>query len=323
MKVLIIGGAGYIGSVTTRLFLSHKAKVTVLDNLLFGGESIVDLLNNPNFNFIHANIKNKAICKSAIKDMDAVINLAAIVGEPLCAKYPKLAYKTNYQAACMIGDLAKKNAVKKYIFASTCSNYGINTNPGGATEETKTNPLSLYAETKINAEEYIVKLSSDSFSPVVVRFATIFGLSPRMRFDLLVSEFVKEAYLSGKITVYAPEVFRPLIHVADAAMALFEIAKTTKEIKGQIFNAGFKNYKKIDIAKKIIAMMPSVKIDIQGEIKDKRDYNVSFEKIRKILGFQAQYSLEKGISETLQALKWGLFQNPNDIRYKNTMTVQE
>lgn len=323
MKILIIGGAGYIGSITTRLFLSQGAKVSVLDNLFFGGESLLDLLQNPNFKFIYGDVRDKKTVRSAVEGIDTVINLAAIVGEPLCAKTPKQAYDINYKAACHIGNIAKKQGVKKYIFISTCSNYGINANKQAATEQSAVNPLSLYAETKVNAEKYILKLTSNSFSPTVIRFATAFGLSPRMRFDLLVSEFIKEAYLHGKISVYAPQVFRPLIHVKDAATALFLLAKTTKNIRGEIFNAGFGNYKKVDIIRKISARMPAVKINIIGEAKDKRDYKVSFEKIKKTLNFKAKVSLEKGIEETIQALKWGIFQNLNDSCYTNTIVEQK
>lgn len=323
MKVLIIGGAGYIGSVATRLFLSRGAKVTVLDDLLFGGESLLDLFQNPKFKFIYGDVRNKQTVQSAVKKIDIVINLAAIVGEPLCAKVPEQAYDINYKAACYVGDIAKKERVKKYIFISTCSNYGINANKQEATEQSEVNPLSIYAETKVNAEKYILKLESHSFCPTVIRLATVFGLSPRMRFDLLVSEFVKEAYLYGKISVYAPQVFRPLIHVTDAAMALFLLAKTTKNIKGEIFNAGYGNYRKIDIIRKITTLIPSMKVDVIGKTKDKRDYRVSFEKIRKTLNFKAKISLEKGIEEIIQALKWGIFQNPNDNRYINTILEQK
>lgn len=319
MTVLIIGGAGYIGSVTTRLFLSKGAQVTVLDNLFFGGESLLDLFQNPKFKFIYGDVRNKETVRSVVKKIDTVINLAAIVGEPLCAKTPEQAYDINYKAACYVGDIAKKERVKKYIFISTCSNYGINTDNQAATEQSEVNPLSIYAETKVKAEKYILELTSNYFSPIVIRFATVFGLSPRMRLDLLVSEFVKEAYLCGKITVYAPNVFRPLIHVTDAARALFLVAKTTKDIKGEIFNAGYGNYRKIDIVNKIAKLIPSLKVDVMGKAKDKRDYRVSFEKIRKTLNFKAKISLEEGVEEMVQAMKWGVFRNLNDSRYINTI----
>lgn len=319
MNVLILGGAGYIGSVTTKLFLSKGAKVTVLDNLLFGGEALIDLFGNPKFKFIYGDIRKKTDLESATVDVDVAINLAALVGEPLCSKYPKLAKEINYEAACIIGDIAKKGGVKKYIFVSTCSNYGINTSGKEATEETAVNPLSLYAETKINAEKYILSLASASFSPIVVRFATVFGISPRMRFDLLVSELIKEAFLTKKITVYKPEVFRPLIHVNDAAEALFILAKTSKKIKGEIFNIGFGNFQKREIIEKIIARIPKVKVKVIGAAKDKRNYKVSFEKARKKIGFQAKRSLDEGIEEIIQALEWKIFPNPNDSRYTYTI----
>ena len=322
MNVLILGGAGYIGSVTTRLFLSRGANVTVLDKLLFGGEHLIDILKNPKFKFIHGDIRNKLDIQSAVTGVDIVINLAAIVGEPLCAKYPDIAYDTNYKAACAVGDLAKENGIRKYIFISTCSNYGINTDSEEATEQSKVSPVSLYAETKVNAEKYVLNLKSDSFSTTIVRFATVFGLSPRMRLDLLVSEFVKQAFFTGKITIYKPEVFRPLIHTTDAAKALFLLAKTSKNISGEIFNVGYGNYQKKEIVKKIIARMPSVKMTILSSAKDKRDYRVSFEKIKKKLGFKAVFSLEEGIEEIIQALKWRLFINPDDTRLTNNLKLQ-
>lgn len=322
MNVLILGGAGYIGSVTTRLFLSRGAKVTVLDKLLFGGEHLIDILENPKFKFIHGDIRNKLDIQSAIADVDIIINLAAIVGEPLCAKYPDIAYDTNYKAACDVGNLAKENGIRKYIFVSTCSNYGINTGTKEATEQSKVFPISLYAETKVNAEKYILNLKSDSFATIVVRFATVFGLSPRMRLDLLVSEFVKQAFFSGKIAVYKPEAFRPLIHVTDAAKVLFLLAKTSKNINGEIFNVGYGNYQKREIVEKIIAKMPSVKMVILDSAKDKRNYRVSFKKIKKTLGFKAVYSLDAGIEEIIQTLKWGLFLNPDDTRFTNNLKLR-
>lgn len=319
MNVLLVGGAGYIGSVASRVFLSGGAKVTVLDNLLFGGESLIDLLKNPMFKFIHGDIQDKKIISKTMDGIDIVINLAAIVGEPLCAKYPKLAYDTNYTAACAIGDIAKGKEIKKYIFVSTCSNYGINTSDEDATEEANVNPLSLYADTKINAEKYILSLTSSSFSPTIVRFATVFGLSPRMRFDLLVSEFTKQAFLLKEVTVYKPEVFRPLIHVYDAANALFLLSKTSNKIKAEIFNIGYGNFQKMEIIEKIISKIPSTKVNTLKGTGDNRNYRVSFKKIEKNLGFTAKYSLDYGIEELLQALKWGVFINPGDIRYTNNL----
>lgn len=321
MKAIIIGGAGYIGSVASRLFLSKGAKVTVLDNLLFGGEALIDLFKNPDFKFIFADVREKADLESAIEGFDVVINLAALVGDPLCSKYPKQASEINFQAACNIGDIAKKKGVKKYIFVSTCSNYGINTDNEEATEETAVNPLSLYAETKINAEKYILNLPSDSFSTTVIRFATVFGLSPRMRFDLLVSEFVKEAFIEKKITVYKPEVYRPLIHVDDASEALFMLAETSTNINGEIFNIGFGNYKKKEIIEKIVARLPFVEVNLIGETKDQRDYKVSFKKVKEKLGFEAKRNLDDGIDEIIQILEWNLFPDPNDPRYTFTFVT--
>lgn len=318
MKILVVGGAGYIGSVLCRKLLTKGHFVIVFDNLLFGGESLIDLLDDPNFKFILGDVRKEKDVAAALKSVDSVINLAAIVGEDLCLAQPKVALETNYTAACNLVEKAKKLGISRFLFASTCSNYGISKANTLATEESALNPISLYAETKVKAEDYILKLASNNFHPCVLRLATVFGLSPRMRFDLLVSEFVKEAFISNKLTVYKPNAWRPLIHVRDVAEAFMAVILAEhKKINKQVFNVGFDNYQKKGLVNLIKKEIPNLKIEILKDKGDRRDYRVSFEKINSVLGFKAVYSLKEGIQELLQVLRWGVFPDFQSYHYTN------
>lgn len=318
MKVLLVGGAGYIGSVLCRKLLAKGHFVIVFDNLLFGGESVIDLLNNPNFKFISGDIRKEGEVTVALEGVEAVINLAAIVGEDLCLAQPKVALETNYTAACNLTERAKKLGISRFIFASTCSNYGISKANTLATEESALNPISLYAETKVKAEDYILQLASSNFHPCVLRLATVFGLSPRMRFDLLVSELVKEAFISNTLTVYKQNAWRPLVHVRDAAEAFMAVILAEHEkINKQVFNVGFDNYQKKELVNLIKKEIPNLKVEILKDKGDRRNYRVSFEKINSVLGFKAVHSVKEGIQELLQVLRWGVFPDLQSYRYTN------
>lgn len=318
MKVLVTGGAGYIGSVLVRKLLEKGNKIVVLDNLLFGGESLIAILPNPNLNFIKGDIRDKKSIKHAIKGVEGIIHLAAIVGEHACKPYPKKAQEINYTATCLLADMAKSSGVKRFIFASTCSNYGISDQDKLATENSPLHPISLYAETKVNAEKYILSLTSTSFHPTILRISTVFGLSPRMRFDLLVSEFIKDAMIKKSLTVYKPNAFRPLIHIQDLANGIFSILSTTpKKVSGEIFNLGFNNYRKRDIIEYIKLKLPKTRIRYVEGKGDNRDYRVSFEKAEKVLNFKAKLDVKAGVDETINAIKNGIFRNIEDSRFGN------
>ncbi len=244
MKLLITGGAGYIGSVITNLALQLGYQVKVIDTLWFKKDIPLIHLNNPNYQFIKGDICDKNITKKIIKDIDFIINAAAVVGDPASKKFPNLTYETNYEACINLAELAKKNEVKGFIFFSTCSNYGI-TN-GLANEETELNPLSIYAKAKVKSEEYLMN-KINGLNWVICRLSTVYGASPRMRFDLTVNDFTMNAYMKKYLDIFLPYSYRAYIHVYDLAKVIIELIKNFEKIKNNVFNVGFsgENYQKI------------------------------------------------------------------------------
>lgn len=318
MKILVTGGAGYIGSTLTRQLLDKGYRVNVFDSLRFGGEAVIDLLPNKAFQLTHGDIRNKKQVKDALKNIDCVVHLAALVGDPACKVDPKETEEINFKGTKMLYDLSKSANIKRFIHFSTCSNYGISKVKKPATEESSLNPISLYAKTKVDAEKYVLGQSGNKFSICVLRLATVYGISLRMRFDLLINEIVKDAFLTKKVVLYSPYAFRPFIHVSDVARAVIECINAPYEkINGEIFNVGNKNYQKIEVIKHIKKYIPGCREEIVKAVGDQRDYSVSFKKIKKVLGFEAKISLNKGIEEMLGALQLGIFKNPRDYRYVN------
>ncbi len=318
-KILITGGAGYIGSVLTRQLVQKGYMVTVFDNLQFGGEATIDLLSHKRFKLVRGDIRNKAQVQDALKNIDCVVNLAALVGDLACSIDTKATNDINYSGAKIVCDVSKASGLKRFIHISTCSNYGISDTKHPATEEATLHPISLYATTKIAAERYVITQTSNDFPVCILRLATAYGLSPRMRFDLLVNEFLRDAFVKKKISVYQPLAWRSFVHVFDIAQAIhLALAAPKKKINGQIFNVVNKNYQKQEIVNFIKKYIPGCKEEIINSAADKRDYNVSSEKIKKTLGFKAKIGLQAGMKEMLTALKTGIFKDPTDYRYTNT-----
>jgi len=318
MRILVTGGAGYIGSTLTRKLLQMGYNVAVFDNLLFGGEAIIDLFQYKNFKLIHGDIRNKQQVNKALQNIDCVVHLAALVGDPQCDINPKITTEVNYKGAKILCDFSKISSVKRFIQISTCSNYGISDTEHPATEESVLHPISHYAKTKVAAEKYVLKQTGVNFPVCVLRLATVYGLSPRMRFDLLVNEFVRDAFLTKKVFIYQPKAFRSFVHVLDVASAIIACISAPKnKINGQIFNVVNKNYQKQDIADFVKKYIPGCREEVLIESSDRRDYNVSNKKIKKVLGFKAKISLETGMKEILVALQSDTFKNPKDYRYTN------
>ena len=298
------GGAGYIGSVLTRNLVRLGFKVRVLDSLIFGKNGISDLISNNSIELVIDDIRNQKAVLESIKDIDCIIHLAAIVGDPLCSKVPQAARQINYLGTKNLIDLCRINGVRRFVFASTCSNYGSSYTI--VNEETIVNPLSLYAETKIMSEQYTLDSKNENFEPCVLRFATAFGISPRMRFDLLLQEFIRDAVIDKKISVYGPDYWRPLIHVDDISNACISTIKSPKElISGEIYNVGDnnQNYTKLELAKMVQKYIPETKIEIQESKKDPRNYKVSFDKITNNLRFKITKTVEDGIQEIVDKIQ--------------------
>ena len=295
-NILVTGGAGYIGSVLTRKLVSSKYNVKVLDSLIFGQDGISDLISNNLVELFVDDIRNKEIITDILKDVDCVIHLDAIVGDPLCSKIPKAAKQINEFATKHIIDSCKKAGVQRFVFASTCSNYGSTL--GTVNENTPLESLSLYSETKVKSEFNILNSQGENFEPCVLRFATAYGLSPRMRFDLLLQEFIRDALVDKKISIFGPNHWRPLVHVDDIASSCIAVIENSENISGEVYNVGDneQNYTKRDLAEMIQKHIPLSTIEVTESKQDPRNYKVSFDKIRKKLNFKVSKTVEDGLS---------------------------
>ena len=329
--ILITGGAGYIGSLLTSELLRLNYRVSVLDSLLFGGESLVAFLHHPNFNFVKTDVTNPRAIKDSIKDdwqkPDAIIHLAAIVGFPACQAVGKqVAWKYNVEATKMAFEQASDLGVDRFVFASTYSNYGLSPDGKPVTEETPLNPQSLYAETKIAGEEYLLSQKDASCAPLLFRFATLYGLSPRTRFDLIVNQFVLDAFTKRQLIIYQRGYSRSFVHIRDAVRGMIMgLEADRSKIQGQVFNLGTDNgnYSKDDIVGLVLKRLPQTVVEYKDLTfgGDMRDITVSFAKIKGVLGFETTLDVNDGIRETLYALKSGIIQDPTDLRYRNAQFI--
>ncbi len=321
-KVLVTGGAGYIGSTLVRLLLAKGYRVRVLDNLRFGGESLVELYNNPDFEFIKGDVRDLNVVRRSLEGVDAVVHLAAIVGDPACAQEPQLAVETNLIATKQLYNEVNDRGIERFIFASTCSNYGkMNGADGFVDENSPLNPVSLYAETKVEAEMFLLNQPRDSAAkPTVLRFATVYGISPRVRFDLTVNEFTKELALGRELVIYGEQFWRPYCHVLDLARSIvLSMEQPLGKVAFDVFNVGDtrENYQKQMIVRELLKFFPDARIKYVKKDEDPRDYRVSFEKIKNQLGFSITKRVPDGIRQIKEIIQSGLITNPDDDRYKN------
>jgi len=297
-KVLITGGAGYIGSVLTDHLLNKNYKVTCLDNLKYGQKSLFNFANNPNFEFIYEDSRDGKLIESIVSNFDTIIPLAAIVGMPACESNPKDARSTNLEAITMLNEI--RDSKQKLIYPNTNSGYGAKTKEVYCTEETPLEPISLYGKLKCQAEELLLGRSKDAIS---LRLATVFGISPRMRTDLLVNDFTLKSMRDGYVILYECDFKRNYIHVKDVARAFEHCIENYDSMKNEAYNVGLSeaNLSKLELAEKIKKYIPKFKItcDEIGEDPDKRDYIVSNEKIEKT-GFSPKFSLDDGIKELIK-----------------------
>ena len=324
-QILVTGGAGYVGSTLVMSLLHHQYKVIVVDNLSFGGESLLGVWHHPNFKFIKADITDVGAIKEIFKEnaIDGVVHLAAIVGDPACAKQPDLAKRVNEEGSLNILQTARQANVKRFIFASTCSNYGKMADPKNYLDEkSPLAPVSLYAELKVKFEKVLLEKtpSADGFTPTALRFATVYGVSPRMRFDLTVNEFAKELALGRELQIFGEQFWRPYCHVADFARAIDLVLKSDPlKVAHQVFNVGDtgENYQKKMIIDEIKKFIPDAKVKYIARNEDPRDYRVSFEKIKNELGFAVSRKVHDGIREIKYLIDNHVIPNPDDAKYKN------
>jgi nucleoside-diphosphate-sugar epimerase len=329
--VLITGGAGYIGSLLTSELLRANFRVTVMDSLLFGGESLLGFLHHPNFHFAKVDVTEPRALKDGVKGdwpkPEAVVHLAAIVGFPACqAVGRQVAWRYNVEATKRTFEQSSDLGCERFVFASTYSNYGLSQNGRPVTEESALTPQSLYAETKIAAERYLLSQKDAGVAPLLFRFATLYGISPRTRFDLIVNQFVLEAFTRRELVIYQRGYSRSFVHVRDVVHGiLLGLEAPEEKIRGQVYNLGTDagNYTKDEIVGFVLKRIPETNVEYKDLTfgGDMRDITVSFEKIKRQLGFSPALDVDDGVREVLHALKTGLIRDPLDERYRNAQFI--
>ena len=311
MHILVTGGAGYLGSRVTAHLLEASHSVTVYDKLVYGAEALLPFNRNDRFTLVRGDVRNADAVADSMRGVDAVVHFAGIVGEPACNLDSEQSWSINVGGSKTVFAAAQAAKLARFIFVSTCSNYGV-AKPGElATEDSPVNPLSDYARAKVECEKLVLAASPPP-DCTVLRFGTICGLSARMRFDLLVSEMAKQCARGQKIDIFAPDAWRPFLHVADAARAIDHVLRaSTNQTARRVFNVVGENYQKrglVDLARK---HFPHIEIAVTDKNPDLRDYRVDGSRITKELGFATRFSVEDAFCETARAVADGVFRDPD------------
>jgi nucleoside-diphosphate-sugar epimerase len=300
MRVLITGGAGYLGSILTEHLLSKNYQVTVLDNLMYGEQSLFHFCANSNFDFVFGDARNEALIKELVVSADIIMPLAAIVGAPACSLDPLMATSVNLDAIKLLNRL--RHPSQLIIYPTTNSGYGTKSGDVFCTEETPIEPISLYGQTKVEAEAALL----ESPNAITLRLATVFGTSPRMRMDLLVNHFVHAALTDRYIVIFEKDFKRNYIHIRDVADCFIHCIENSASMAGRAYNAGLDkaNLSKEELALKVQAHIPDFFIHFSeiGSDPDKRNYIVSNQRLREA-GFEAKRSLDDGIHELIKGYR--------------------
>ncbi len=323
-NVLLIGGAGYVGTVITSHFLKLGFKVRALDNFVYDNqEAIQAYLGDENYEFVSGDLGDTNTLARAAEGIENVVILGGLVGDPITKSYPEASNAINDIGVQNCIDFFDDKKLNKLILISTCSNYGLIKENELADENFELNPLSLYAKAKVAAELHLMsKKGKVSYTGTVLRFATAFGLSPRMRFDLSVSEFVRDLYFGEELVVFDEHTWRPYCHVRDFARLIeLVIDADSEKVNFEVFNAGgeVNNFTKKMIVDTIASYIPDAKIKYGANGTDPRNYKVSFKKVKETLGFVPKYTVKNGIEELINAFKIGVYSDSlkNKNKYGN------
>jgi nucleoside-diphosphate-sugar epimerase len=310
LKILVTGGAGYLGSTLVTLLLEAGNRVRVADCLLYGGQALGSFQHHPDFDFAYGDIRDRKFMRKSLDGIESVAHLAAIVGDPACAHDPTHARAVNLEASLGLWQECRRCRVERFVFASTCSNYGKMPGTEAYVDESSDLvPLSIYADTKAAFEK--VLLGNDGAGPpgaISLRLATLYGVSPRMRFDLTVNEFTLDMLTKKHLVVFGEQFWRPYIHVRDAARAICEVLRAPPTDHPEVFNVGAtdQNFRKLDIVERIRVHAPDAQVEYVCRKEDLRDYRVSFDKIAHQIGFRPSYVVEDGIAEIARLVKSGV-----------------
>lgn len=317
-SILVIGGAGYVGTVVVANFLRNGYFVTCLDSFFYeNNHCVIPFLSNPLFRFVYGDFRKAEVLDDALLDVTDVVILAGLVGDPITKKYPVLSHSINNIGMVQCIDRLNGRGLERVIFISTCSNYGILPFDVFADEQAVLNPVSLYADAKVAVEHYLLDSKRGfDFSPSVLRFATAFGLSPRMRFDLTINEFVLTLASGRELLIFDPQTWRPYCHVQDFAR-LIEIVLTApiEKVAFEVFNAGGNdnNHTKQDLVNVLTELIPGAKVRYQAAGADPRNYRVNFAKARDTLGFEPRYSVVDGMVELLKSIDQMVFDRVDQL----------
>ncbi|WHT15785.1 NAD(P)-dependent oxidoreductase [Crossiella sp. CA-258035] len=304
-RILVTGGQGYLGTALTEELVNHGHQVVVVDNGLTSSVR----LPLPGVRYLEGDVREPGTWASALAEVDAVVHLAAVVGDPACAVDPDLSWEVNYLGTARVADACRAHRVRDLVLASTCSNYGVSA-AAAADVDSPVYPQSVYAESKVHAEHYLLAAAADGgLRPVILRFATLFGLAPRMRFDLAVNVMTARAVHEGVVPVHGGTQWRPFLHVRDAAAAVRLALSGPAAASGgaRIYNCGSGrlNHRIADLGRMIAEEVPGATVSIGGGDGDSRDYQVSFDRIRAELGFEPRTSVPAGVREIRDALLAG------------------
>lgn len=325
--VLVVGGAGYIGSHVVDLLLKEGRNVRVLDRLMYGKDSLSDFLDHRYFELIEGDATDISKLTLAMKDVSAVVHLAGLVGDPACALNSNFTRHTNIIATKMVKEVAQSMGIHRFVFASSCSVYGASDKE--VHEGDALNPVSLYAQTKIDSEKELLCSVRDDFFVTILRFATVFGHSRRPRFDLVANLFTAQAMEDGIINVIGPSQWRPFIHVHDLARAVLLVLKAyPPEVQGQIYNVGDRRLNMTigqlaEQVREVVSKIRDVEINVKENPSDLRNYAVSFDKIRSSLGFESTILLKEGIEEIVEDFQKGNYGDYRNRLYSNLAVTRE
>lgn len=318
MKIVLTGGAGYIGSVLSRRLLDEGHELVVCDRLSFDPHAVLACLGARGYTFVRRDLLTSEPYDQIFSGADVVIHLAAIVGEHACRGREELAWRTNHDLAIRVSEECARLKVPRLLYFSTCSNYGVHAS-SEAREDDELHPIGPYAKAKVEAEKKLLSAKS-STSITIFRSATVYGLSPRMRFDLLLNELVRDAYFRKELKIYGPDAWRPFVHVRDLSEAVVRYLSTGDEaVGGEVFNVGGPdgNKTKRALVELLSGPVGGFRVEYAEAKEDPRNYQVDFSKIRRTLGFRTMLTLEEGVTEITSAFRNAIFPDPFHPRYSN------